>query len=244
MKIIIKDNTELLAERFSSVLQQEISASSSYHLCLAGGSTPKSFYQYLADNHTQDMDWNKVNFYWGDERCVPPTDHQSNYKMATDAVLKHLDINDSQVFRMEGERPPQEEADRYGAILKENIPCENGVPQFDLLILGMGEDGHTASIFPDQVQLWNSTHLCGVAVHPETGQKRITITGKVIKAAKKVIYLVTGKKKRQVVYQIISETGNYLKYPTYRVHSEAKEVFWYLDHDAASLLPASYERLL
>src|SRR5690606_20512735 len=123
--------------------------------------------------------WTRVHLYWGDERCVPPNDNESNYKMTVDHLLSKIDVPEENVHRIYGENIPKEEAIRYSEVLKSRLPQFEGVPQFDLIILGMGDDGHTASIFPYNIHLWDSGNVCEVAVHPDSGQKRITITGKI-----------------------------------------------------------------
>lgn len=134
----------------------------------------------------------------------------------------------------QGEEDPSEEAKRYGRLLHENLPVENGVPVFDWIFLGLGEDGHTASIFPDQIELWRSDDHCVVATHPQSGQKRITLTGGIINAARRVSFIVTGRNKQPVVREIIRSEGRYMDLPASYVAPLRGEVEWYMDQEAAS----------
>ena len=180
------------------------------------------------------MPWIKFKVFWVDERCVPPDDPESNYGMAHHHLFRHVDIPKNQIYRIKGEYDPRSEQERYESILRENIPLKNGLPKFDLIILGMGSDGHTASIFPDQMELFNSENLCEVSEHPEKGQKRITLTGKVINNAHNVVFLVTGDQKAPVLSQIINDNKQNL--PASLVYPAHGLLEWYLDASAAKYL--------
>jgi 6-phosphogluconolactonase len=182
------------------------------------------------------IDWSQVHFYWGDERCVPPTDAESNYGMTAELLLSKIEIPGENIHRIQGENDPEQEARRYGELLVKELQTYNGVPQFDLVILGMGDDGHTASIFPYQMHLWESAKNCEVAKHPGSGQKRITITGSVINTASVVAFLVTGAGKAPKVREIIQKEGDYKAYPASLVEPESGELYWFLDKDAAKEL--------
>src|SRR5690606_25240290 len=172
---ILPTKTEV-AKNFSDYLEELIKENKTTHIALSGGSTPKVVFDYMAA-HYKEVDWSTVHLYWGDERCVPPTESESNYKMTVDHLLSKIDIPKDNIHRVRGEDLPELEAGRYGKVLEEELPIMNKVPQFDLVILGMGDDGHTASIFPDEIGLWDSANNCEVAIHPDSGQRRITITG-------------------------------------------------------------------
>lgn len=232
--IEIKDTKALVAEAFCNFLRAELKDRASYHIALSGGSTPKDVFDLLSTARYGDIDWSKVYLYWGDERCVPPTDNQSNYKMTNDHLISRVDIPATNVHRIHGEEIPAQEAERYGKIISESVTEVDGLPQFDLVMLGLGEDGHTASIFPNQIALWDSPKNCEIATHPDSGQKRITITGKLINHAKKVAFLVTGASKADKVREIIQEDGDYQVYPASKVQPSDGEVYWFLDTDAAT----------
>ncbi len=234
MDIRIYDSKSLVAQHFSNYVEEFIADKEEVHIALSGGSTPQIVFEELASNKKDAIDWTKVHFYWGDERCVPPTDAQSNYKMTQTYLLSQIAIPAGNVHRIKGEDIPQVEADRYADLLREKLPNSAGVPSFDLVILGMGEDGHTASIFPHEIGLWKSDKLCEVATHPESGQKRITISGKVINHSKEVAFLVTGAGKKEKVAEIMNQRGGFKGYPATLVAPESGNLVWFLDKEAAS----------
>ena len=234
MELRIKETKEQVAEDFSVFFKERCATGEPVHIALSGGSTPKIVFDQLASEFGKDIDWSQVYLYWGDERCVPPTDAESNYKMTVDHLLSKIEIPKTNIYRVKGESDPEEEAKRYGEVLQENIPAANGIPCFDLVILGMGDDGHTASIFPHQIALWDMPENCRVATHPDSGQKRVTITGKVINNAKTVAFLVTGASKAEKVAAIINKAEGYKQYPASLVAPKSDELIWFLDQDAAA----------
>ncbi len=174
--------------------------------------------------------------FWGDERCVSPESDESNYKMASDSLLKRIPIPDANIFRIIGENDPVTEAKRYSEIVSKLIPSVNGNPQFDLIMLGLGEDGHTASIFPNNIHLFDSKNLFEVSEHPDTKQKRITATGKLINNSKGVSFLATGKNKPEKVYQILEKKSEWKFYPASLVDPKNGELIWLLDNLSAEQL--------
>lgn len=205
-----------------------------FTIALSGGTTPKLLFDYIAVHGIRTVNWNKILFFWCDERCVWPESSDSNYGMARSSLLEKLHIPEAHIFRIHGEEAPEKEVQRYSHILSENIPSENGFPRFDLILLGLGKDGHTASVFPGNTQLFQSQHFCEVVKHPQTGQKRITITGKVINNAIDVAFLVTGSEKAEIVSKVIAKeiTG----YPASMVCPEPGRLSWLLDKDAAGII--------
>ncbi len=228
---IYKDKQEV-AEQFSEFLASRIKNSTGkLNVSLSGGSTPKVVFDYLSENY-QDLNWSNVNFFWGDERCVPPNDSESNYKMTVDHLFSKIDISEKNIYRIKGENTPTDEASAYGETLNNVLPTVNGVPEFDLIILGMGGDGHTASIFQSNIHLWDSKNNCEVAVHPDTGQKRVTITGKVINQAKEVAFLVTGADKKEKVDTILAGDDISRSFPAGLVNPSSGQLYWFLDSAA------------
>ncbi len=201
-------------------------------VALSGGSTPRLLFDELADVNKYPLTWQNIHLFWGDERCVPPDHEESNYKMTKTHLLDKIEIPDGNVHRVLGESSPSEEAERYANEIGKYVKSHEGIPQFDLIILGMGSDGHTASIFPHQMELLTSENVCEVAIHPESGQNRITLTGKVINQAKRVAFLVTGSSKTEKVQSIMKHAAVANSYPA--AHIKANEVYWFLDSDAAS----------
>ena len=206
-------------------------------IALSGGSTPKSLFNYWSSLPKGEIDWSKIKFFWGDERCVPPTDNESNYKMTKENLFDNISLPEENIVRIKGEDDPVEEAERYSNLLSNTVEQNKGVPYFDLVILGMGDDGHTASIFPYQTNLWYSPLNSIVATHPDSGQKRISITGKVINSAKNVAFLVTGDNKADKVKEIIEQPEEAeKKYPAALVKPESGNLVWFLDDKSAHKL--------
>jgi len=206
-----------------------------FTIALSGGSTPKLLFQALADRHRDSVDWRKVRFFWVDERCVPPDDHESNYRMTGDALLEKIALPPGNVHRIRGEEDPDSEAVRYSEVIERSVVRKNERPFFDVVLLGLGEDGHTASIFPGNESLFSTGETCAVAVNPYSGQKRITITGRIINNACMVIFLVSGKKKAEIVKKILCG-GAKAEYPAEYVKPVDGKIIWYLDDEAASLV--------
>jgi 6-phosphogluconolactonase len=233
MELKIFTTKEEVAKRFSEYLVKITNSKEDVHIALSGGSTPKIVFDVLADEYGKDINWDNVHFYWGDERCVPPTHEESNYKMTSTHLFKKISIPEGNIHRIQGEDDPKKEAKRYAQLLDDRLPKRNRKPQFDLVILGMGDDGHTASIFPHEIELWDAKENCVVAVHPDSGQRRITITGKIINNSKDVAFLVTGAGKAEKVEEIMKKEGDYVSYPASLVAPTSGQLIWFLDSDAA-----------
>ena len=234
MKVNISESKKQTAESFSEYLCKLIAKNTILHIALSGGSTPKEVFKELAAHFKNRIDWSKVQFYWGDERCVSSDDEESNYRMANEYLFSKVGIPSGNIHRIKGENKPEEEAVRYAALLETKLPGYNMQPQFDLVILGIADDGHTASIFPNQISLWNSKSHCAVAEHPETGQKRVTLTGSII--AKEVAFHVTCENKAQKFFEIIEKKGNYTSYPASLVAPHSGRLNWFLDTEAGKLI--------
>jgi len=207
-----------------------------YSMALSGGKTPASLFRYLSTKSTEDINWDKILIFWGDERCVDPEDDESNYKMAYDNLLVNVPAPQINIFRLRGEEPPSAEAEVYSGIVETNVPDYGGTPQFDLMILGLGADGHTASIFPENIELFRSQRLFDVTTRPGSKQKRITATGRLINNARTVIFLVTGKSKADVVSAVIHKKPGFELLPASKVSPMSGQLIWMLDTEASSLL--------
>lgn len=227
---IFKD-TDDLAQGFALHFYNEIESKDNYTVALSGGSTPKLFFDALVSEYSDLIYWNNIHFFWGDERCVPPDDPESNYKMTYDHLFSKVDIPENNIYRMKAEEG-ENEVVRYSSLLNDTLRNVNGFPQFDLVILGMGTDGHTASIFPDSLNLLESNENCAIATHPESGQKRITLTGPVINNASKVSFLVSGEGKKGVLDEIHNKTGNFKQYPASYIKPEYGDLHWFMDKAA------------
>jgi 6-phosphogluconolactonase len=229
-KIYKYDTPEKVAAGFAEYMHTLLEGSNKkqFHIALSGGSTPKLLFNHLADKFREKIRWETVHLWWGDERMVPPDDKESNYKMTKDNLLSFIDIPEENIHRIHGEEEPEKEATRYSYEISEVVPSSGNLPIFDLIVLGMGEDGHTASIFPHQMYLLGSSNICEVAHHPVSGQNRITITGNIINNAAIVAFLVTGSGKAEKIREIFSgEEGAHL-YPAAHIKPEGT-LCWFLD---------------
>lgn len=237
-KINIYKDTEALSEGFTSFLKEELQKRDMLNISLSGGSTPKALFRHWADNYKDSLEWERISFYWGDERCVPPDDDMSNFGMTKDLLFSKVDaIVKKQIHRIHGENDPEEEIVWYTGIMNRFLPRENNYPVFDIMMLGLGDDGHTVSIFPNQINLWDNASDCVLAKHPDTGMLRVSLTGNVVNNSRNIAFLVTGKNKAEKVKQIIQERKNYFdKYPAARVNPVEGNLYWFLDEEAASLL--------
>ncbi len=207
-----------------------------FNIALSGGSTPTQLFQLLADEYEKQIPWSAVRFFWVDERCVKPTDSESNYGVTYNTLLQRGFIPEKNIFRMKGEEIPTEEAKRYSELLKNELPLHDEFPVFDLLLLGIGDDGHTASIFPNNIELLNSEHSVEVSEHPLSGQKRITLTGKTICNAKQIIFMAVGEGKRLILQEIINKEPAAENYPASFIENNLGEVEFYMDESAAKNL--------
>ncbi len=234
MNIKTFNNKIALSHYFGDFLKQLSLEKKGVNIALSGGSTPKAIFGVLSHEYKNQIDWSNINFYWGDERCVAPTHHESNFGMTREHLFDHVGTKADNIHRVKGELKPEQALEDYINTINENVPLKNGLPYFDLMILGMGDDGHTASIFPYQMDLWNSQNICEIAQHPASGQNRLTLTGKVINNSENIFFLVTGANKAEKVDEIINQKGNYKNYPAALV-SPGKTT-WLMDADASSKL--------
>lgn len=200
-------------------------------LAVSGGSTPKLLFEIMAsDAYREQINWNNLRLYWVDERCVPPTDEQSNYGMTAKALgLDSLPLKREHIFRIEGERQPEEEAKRYTNVVEEHLGTGlYGLPQFDLILLGIGDDGHTSSIFPHQMHWLEEFTPYVVAQHPG-GQNRICLTGQTILEAKQVVFHAVGSAKAKLLKQICDNAPEAAAYPSTYFVRKRPDIILYTD---------------
>jgi 6-phosphogluconolactonase len=233
----IYDDAASVTQAFANHLAQWIKESQNplFHVALSGGSTPKRLFRHLAERYKDAIEWNKVHFWWGDERMVSPDDDESNYKMTRELLFSRIDIPEDHIHRIRGEKDPPTESVRYADEIEFLVPEKETWPAFDLILLGMGDDGHTASIFPNQMELLHSLDVCEVATHPSSGQKRITLTGKVLNNAAKTAFLVTGENKADRLREIFTDPDKGRLLPAFHIHPEG-ELYWFVDQAAAGKL--------
>ncbi len=234
--IFVFGNIEAMTAAFFDILVDEftlaLAGKKTYHIALSGGSTPLRIFEYLARMPLGRIRWDFLHIYWGDERCVPKDDPESNYGNAWKTLLRLIDIPPENIHRIHGEADPNKESLRYSEVLRKYPPVMNGLPLFDLVLLGLGEDGHTASIFPDSLDMITSDELCYVATHPQTKQKRISFSLKLINNSRKIIFLVTGASKAKIVGDILSHKSGFEKFPASYVKATSGELKWFLDAKA------------
>jgi 6-phosphogluconolactonase len=230
---------EELANEFQRYIKKLAETNRQINIALSGGNSPVAFFRRLGSYNAIDsrkINWDIIHFFWGDERCGPPNHENSNYGIAKKYFLRSLNIPDENIHRIKGEGIPSEEAQAYSDCLMSNVPLRNSYPVFDWIFLGMGEDGHVASIFPDQLTLLFSDKICETAINPQTRQKRITMTGKVLINARRITFIITGESKRQLVKEIIEHDPMAKAYPAYYIKPVGGKMDWYLDRQAAILL--------
>lgn len=230
------DDNPSVARAFAECMQAWLAKRFSANIALSGGSTPNLLFRELAKHYKSKIDWTQVRLFWVDERCVPPDDEQSNYGTARALLLDHIGIPETHIHRMRGEAEPEAEVERYSGLLTKHLHLDQGIPVFDLILLGMGSDGHTASIFPDQMDLLESAEICTVATHPESGQRRITLTGKTLNRARHVSFLVTGASKAEKVGEVLGEgKAGANRYPAGHIHPHGR-LTWWIDKAAGAAL--------
>lgn len=227
---------ESLADLLVNLISSKIAEGGFFSIAISGGNTPGLLFLKLAEIERGSINWAKVHFFWVDERCVPPDDHESNFGMARKTLLDPLKIPVCNVHRMRGEDEPHREVLRYSEELREFLQEKNGLLYFNAILLGLGEDGHTASIFPGNEDLFLSDDLCVRTIHPDTGQSRITITGKLINNSENLIFMVTGKNKSGIIKEILEPVDKELRYPASFVRPYKGKLSWYIDSSAAELL--------
>jgi 6-phosphogluconolactonase len=204
------------------------------HVSLPGGRTPQGLFKLLAQDYSHQINWAGIHFWWGDERCVPPVHSDSNYGMVQNLLFSEMEIPESNVHRIRGEAEPEGESDRYKHELTgSRSRNEAGLPVLDWAILGMGEDGHTASLFPQMLPL-DFHAVTIVSEHPQTGQKRISLGAGAICAAARVSFLVTGKSKAGVVEDIFKNSSKADSYPIAHISRMCSNAEWVMDNEAAS----------
>jgi 6-phosphogluconolactonase len=239
--IICRDTEELYgkaAERFVELAQQAAQERGRFAVALSGGSTPRGLYARLATaEYREGIPWSRVHLFWGDERCVPPDHPESNYRMVQESLLSKIVIPESNVHRMAGEKEPQIAAAEYEAELKNFFRLsEGGLPRFDLILLGLGEDGHTASLFPGREALPETKRLV-VAVYVEKLKShRLTLTLPVLNNAAQIIFLVAADSKSAILKEVLRTDPRSSNLPAAKVQPVNGRLTWMVTQDAAAEL--------
>jgi 6-phosphogluconolactonase len=229
------------AELFAKKVEQAVATRGIARIAISGGSTPQATFKLLADParpFLATVPWDKLELFWVDERCVPPDNPESNYGVCRDLLLTKVPIPEANVFRMEGELDPEQAASRYESTLRNVMKLEGAEsPAFDLVVLGMGPDGHTASLFPETEALNEISRLV-VANHvPQKDTWRITLTWPVINQAAEVAFEVEGKSKTDVVAEVLTGPRDPERLPSQLIRPANGKLLFLLDEDAAAKLP-------
>jgi 6-phosphogluconolactonase len=234
------------AEHFLEAAQAAIAVRGKARLAISGGNTPRTTFQLLAnpsERFLKAMPWAQIELYFVDERCVPPGDKDSNYRMTREALLEKVPLKAEQVFRIEGELEPEVAAARYETAIRSQFRLEGAeVPSFDVLGLGMGDDGHTASLFPHTAAIHELGRVA-VANHvPQKNTWRVTLTWPVIVEARDVFFLIAGKDKADPLHRVLQGPYDPETLPSQLIQPKSGKLLLLLDRDAASLLPPPGEK--
>jgi 6-phosphogluconolactonase len=226
----VEDLSRKAAEQFVAAARQAIDARARFSVALSGGSTPKGLYSVLATpEFVGQIDWAQVHLFWGDERCVPPDHPESNFRMVKDALLSRIAIPSENVHRMMGEDEPNRAAADYQEELRRFF-SPAGLPRFDLILLGLGEDGHTASLFPGSTALNETESWVTHAYVEKLNAHRLTLTLPVINNGAQVFFLVSGVSKAPIVKEILTNAAS--DYPAARIRPADGQLCWFVTHDA------------
>ena len=236
----IYDNPQELAwaaaSRFASLAEQSIAERGTFTVALSGGSTPKAMFSLLAKSpFSTSLPWSDIQFFWGDERCVLPDHPDSNFRMTTETLLSKVAAAPEKIFRIPAEDDDhQRAAERYATTLRQTFNSET--PQFDLVFLGMGADGHTASLFPGTKALQATDQIAVANFVEKLNAWRITLTAKTINNARNVIFLIAGEDKAATLQNVLEGEYHPQTYPSQLIQPSSGSLLWMLDEAASSLL--------
>lgn len=229
------------AQYVTEMVGEAVAAQGRARVAVSGGSTPKSAFELLADPGQpwrSRMPWDKLDMYWVDERCVPPDNAESNYRMTREALLDHVPLNAGQIHRIEGELEPDVAASRYESELRNTFRLEGAeTPRFDLIGLGMGPDGHTASLFPHTEAIHEMSRLVTANHVPQKDVWRVTLTWPVINHAASVFFLIAGAEKAEILKEVLTGPRDVERLPSQLIRPASGILTLILDKAAAALLP-------
>jgi 6-phosphogluconolactonase len=235
LNLLVYETPEELAEAaardFAARAEEAISERGRFAVVLAGGSTPKATYEVLARDYADQLDWGRVDIFFGDERTVHPEHEGSNYRMVRGTLLSRIRVGS--IHRMRCELSPEEAAANYEHQLREFFGASDEPPSFDLFLLGLGKDGHTASLFPQTPALDVTDRWVVVNPVPKLGTSRLTLTIPVINAAEAVTFLVAGEGKADALREILEGDADPRGYPAKFIHPQGGDLIWMVDRAAA-----------
>jgi len=224
------------SEIFISVTNESVVKNGRFLTAFSGGSTPKALFQLLATPaYVSQIDWLHTHVFWGDERLVPPDDPGSNYKLAMDTLLTHVPIPVENIHRAKGELDVKTAVSDYVQQLQRLALPNQTVPQLDLALMGLGSDGHTASLFPGPIPAAENTQpvLAVTANYDGRPAQRITLTPLIFNAARHILFLVTGEKKATALAAVLNRQDSPEKWPAQRIQPQNGTVTWLVDEDAS-----------
>jgi len=233
----LEEISRAAAHLFVEQAARSITERGRFLVALNGGGTPNRLFRLLATDFQANVDWGNVHVFWGDERCVPPQDPGSSYGQAREALLRHVPIPEENVQRVRGELSPSEASRDYALRLKNYADPSSHGTRFDLVYLGMGEDGHTASLFPGSPVDVSDPTMPVTAQYQDRPANRVTLTPVVFNSARVVAFMATGEKKAQTLAEVLSGRYNPELYPAQRIEPTEGRLIWLVDEDAASRLP-------
>lgn len=235
---VFKDSLQLskeAAEIFVHTAKEAVHDRGKFIVALTGGSSPIQLYQLLADSpYREQVPWQHTFVFWGDERWVPLADEQSNFRMAQELLLSHVAVPKNQIFPMWQEQKPEIFARQYEDQLRKYL--DERRPQFDLILLGMGDDGHTASLFPGMAVLNEKEQWVSAYYLEQQDMYRITLTAPLINQARKIIFLTFGEKKANALSEVLEGERNPEKFPAQLINVKDGEVLWLVDEAAGQKL--------
>ncbi len=222
------------AELFVNLAVQAITLRGLFLTALSGGGTPKPLYELLAQPPTRSqIDWSKVHIFWGDERCVPITDPGNNYFQTKQSLLDHVPLPEGNIHRIASELRPEDAAIDYTKILEKFAKSPSAWPRFDLVLLGIGDDGHTASLFPGSQLEVTTSAIAVIANYQDRPAGRVSLTPLVFNAARCVVFLAAGRSKAETLANILNGEYHPLLLPAQRIRPTDGEVIWLVDEEAA-----------
>lgn len=239
MKLTIAKDINELSRQFAdwlvSYIEKILKQQNRFTIALSGGSTPKKLYELLASNGFKNkIDWSKLHFFWGDERCVPFADDRNNAKMAFDTLLDHVPIIKEQIHIIRTDIAPKISAEEYEKLSHQYFSDNNHT--FDLVLLGLGDNAHTLSLFPQSDLINEKQKWVSFFYLKEENIYRITLTAPVVNASRCVAFLVSGKNKAAALYNVITQEHDPVLYPAQIIQPFNDELYWWVDEDAASMI--------
>lgn len=224
------------ASIFVGVSRNSIATKKRFAVAISGGSTPRRFYTLLgSETYRDQVDWQHVHFFWVDERCVPKEHEESNFRTAFDTLLSKIPIPDENIHRIRGEEDPDRAARDYEEEIKKFFGVWES-PIFDLMILGTGEDGHTASLFPGSKSLDEKMRLAVPVYLEKPNRNRVTLTLPVLNNAAQIVFLVSGLSKANIIHEILGREGKKERYAVGLVNPSHGHITWLIDQEAAGKL--------